>query len=112
MANKITKAMNDATARANAVEALNLNTLAKVSNTEYALTVKNEEGVDTVVVVKLTVPKVQLSIEEMVGNYEADAAEKEAKKAEKAAERAAKKAEKETKKEKEEKTADEEEILF
>ena len=108
MANKITKAMNDATARANAVEALNLNTLAKVSNTEYALTVKNEEGVDTVVVVKLTVPKVQLSIEEMVGNYEADAAEKEAKKAE----RAAKKAEKGTKKEKEEKTADEEEILF
>lgn len=113
MANKITKAMNDAAARANAVEVLNLNELAKVSNTEYALTVKNAEGVDTVVVVKLTVPKVQLTIDEMVSNYEADSAEKETRKAERAAERAAAKAEKEaTKAAKKAQKAEDEDISF
>lgn len=94
---KITKAMNDGKARENAVIALGLDKLAKVSNTEYALTVKNAEGKDTVVVVKLTVPKAQLAIDEMVSNYEADRADVEARKAEREAERAAKKAEKEAK---------------
>ena len=73
MAEKITKAMNDGAARANAVEVLGLGQYAKVSNTEYALTVKDLEGNDKVVVVKLTVTKAQR------------AAEAEAKKAAKAA---------------------------
>lgn len=94
---KITKAMNDGKARENAIAVLGLDKLAKVSNTEYALTVKNAEGNDTVVVIKLTVPKAQLAIDEMVANYEADRADVEARKAEREAERAAKKAEKEAK---------------
>ena len=94
---KITKAMNDGIARANAINELGLDKLAKVSNTEFALTVKNAEGNDTVVVLKLTVPKAQLTIDEMVANYEADRADVEARKAEREAERAAKKAEKEAK---------------
>ena len=94
---KITKAMNDGKARENTVIALGLDKLAKVSNTEYALTVKNAEGKDTVVVVKLTVPKAQLAIDEMVSNYAADRADVEARKAEREAERAAKKAGKEVK---------------
>lgn len=98
MAEKITKAMNDGAARANAVEVLGLGNYAKVSNTEYALTVKNAEGNDTVVVVKITVPKAQLEIDTMVANYEAERAEVEARKAERDAERAAKKAEKDAKK--------------
>lgn len=89
MADKITKAMNDGAARANAVEVLGLGAYAKVSNTEYALTVKDLEGNDKVVVVKLTVPKAQLPIDQMVNAYEAERAEREA-------ERAAKKASKET----------------
>lgn len=92
MADKITKAMNDGTARSNAVEVLGLGAYAKVSNTEYALTVKDLEGNDKVVVVKLTVPKNQTSIDEMVSAYEAERAEVEARKAEREAERAAKKA--------------------
>ena len=94
---KITKAMNDGTARMNAINTLGLDKLAKVSNTEFALTVKNAEGNDTVVVLKLTVPKAQLAIDEMVSNYEAERADVEARKAEREAERAAKKAEKEAK---------------
>ena len=70
MADKITKAMNDGAARANAVEVLGLGAYAKVSNTEYALTVKDLEGNDKVVVVKLTVPKAQLPIDQMVNAYE------------------------------------------
>lgn len=98
MAEKITKAMNDGAARANAVEVLGLGEYAQVSNTEYALTVKDLEGNDKVVVVKLTVTKAQTPIEDMVANYEAIKAEKEVAKAEKEAERAAKKAAKEAKK--------------
>ena len=98
MAEKITKAMNDGAARTNAVEVLGLGNYAKVSNTEFALTVKNAEGNDTVVVVKLTVPKAQLSIDEMVNIYEA--------------ERAAKKAEKEAKKANKETKITEEDIDF
>ena len=94
---KITKAMNDGAARINAINTLGLDKLAKVSNTEFALTVKNAEGNDTVVVLKLTVPKAQLAIDEMVSNYEAERADVEARKAEREAERAAKKAEKEAK---------------
>ena len=94
MAEKITKAMNDGAARANAVEVLGLGAYAKVSNTEYALTVKDLEGNDKVVVVKLTVTKAQTPIDEMVAAYEANRAEVEARKAEREAERAAKKAEK------------------
>lgn len=96
MADKITKAMNDGAARENAVEVLGLNGegYAKVSNTEYAMTVKDLEGNDKVVVVKLTVPKAQLPIEDMVAAYEAERAEVEARKAEREAERAAKKANK------------------
>lgn len=97
MAEKITKAMNDGVARANAIQVLGLEGegFAKVSNTEYALTVQNAEGRDTVVVVKLTVPKAQVAINDMVAAYEAERAEVEARKAERDAERAAKKAEKE-----------------
>ena len=87
MADKITKAMNDGAARENAVEVLGLNGegYAKVSNTEYAMTVKDLEGNDKVVVVKLTVPKAQLPIEDMVAAYEAEReAERAAKKANKA----------------------------
>lgn len=98
MAEKITKAMNDGAARANAVEVLGLGNYAKVSNTEYALIVKDLEGNDKVVVVKLTVPKAQLGIDEMVANYEAERADVEARKAEREAERAAKRADKEAKK--------------
>lgn len=98
MAEKITKAQNDGVARANAIEVLGLGQYAKVSNTEYALTVTNAEGNDTVVVVKLTVPKAQLPINDMVDAYEAERAEVEARKAEREADRAAKKAEKEAKK--------------
>ena len=100
MAEKITKAMNDGVARGNAVEVLGLNGegFSKVSNTEYAFRVQNAEGKDTVVVVKLTVPKAQLPIEDMVSAYEAERAEVEARKAEREAERAAKKADKEAKK--------------
>ena len=95
MAEKITKAMNDGAARANAVEVLGLGAYAKVSNTEYALTVKDLEGNDKVVVVKLTVTQAQTPIEDIVAKYEADRAEVEARKAEREAERAAKKAAKE-----------------
>lgn len=98
MAEKITKAMNDGAARANAVEVLGLGNYAKVSNTEYALVVKDLEGNDKIVVAKLTVPKNQTSIDEMVAAYEAERAEVEARKAEREAERAAKKAAKEAKK--------------
>ena len=98
MAEKITKAMNDGKARENAIEALGLGAYAKVSNTEYALTVKDAEGNDKVVVVKLTVTKAQTPIEEMVAAYEAERAEVNARKAEREAERAAKKAEKDAKK--------------
>lgn len=98
MAEKITKAQNDGVARANAIEVLGLGNYAKVSNTEYALTVTNAEGNDTVVVIKLTVPKAQLPINDMVDAYEAERAEVEARKAEREADRAAKKAEKEAKK--------------
>lgn len=98
MAEKITKAMNDGAARANAVEVLGLGNYAKVSNTEYAFTVQNAEGNDTVVVVKITVPKAQTPIEDMVNAYEAERADVEARKAERETERAAKKAEKEAKK--------------
>ena len=90
MAEKITKAMNDGAARENAVKVLGLETYAKVSNTEYALTVKDLEGNDKVVVVKLTVPKAQLGIDEMVSAYEAERAEVEARKAEREAKKAAK----------------------
>lgn len=92
MADKITKAMNDGAARANAVEVLGLGAYAKVSNTEYALTVKDLEGNDKVVVVKLTIPKAQLPIDQMVNAYEAERVDVEARKAEREAERAAKKA--------------------
>ena len=93
-------------ARANAVEVLGLGEYAKVSNTEYAFTVKNAEGNDTVVVVKLTVPKAQLPIDEMVSAYEAERADVETRKAEREAERAAKKAAKATKATKTEKVED------
>lgn len=106
MAEKITKAMNDGAARANAVEVLGLRDYAKVSNTEYAFTVKNAEGNDTVVVVKITVPKAQLPIDEMVSAYEAERADVEARKAEREAERAAKKAAKATKTAKADKVED------
>jgi regulator of protease activity HflC (stomatin/prohibitin superfamily) len=108
MAEKITKAMNDGAARTNAVEVLGLGGYAKVSNTEFALTVPNAEGNDTVVVVKLTVPKAQLPIDEMVSAYEAERAEVEARKAEREAERAAKK----TQKEKASKTEETDEVEF
>ena len=98
MAEKITKAMNDGEARKNAVEVLGLGQYAKVSNTEYALTVKDLEGNDKVVVVKLTVTKDQTPIDEMVNAYKAEREEVEARKAEREAERDAKKAEKEAKK--------------
>lgn len=98
MAEKITKAMNDGAARANAVEVLGLGQYAKIGNTEYALTTKDAEGNDKVVVVKLTVTKAQTPIEDMVAAYEAERAEVEGRKAEREAERAAKKAEKEAKK--------------
>jgi regulator of protease activity HflC (stomatin/prohibitin superfamily) len=110
MAEKITKAMNDGVARTNAVEVLGLGAYAKVSNTEFALTVPNAEGNDTVVVVKLTVPKAQLPIDEMVTAYEAERAEVEARKAEREAERAAKKAQKE--KEKASKAEETDEVEF
>lgn len=109
MAEKITKAMNDGAARENAVEVLGLGAYAKVSNTEYALTVKDLEGNDKVVVVKLTVPKAQLGIDEMVSAYEAERAEVEARKAERTAEREAKKAAKATKAAK---VADTDEVEF
>ena len=109
MAEKITKAMNDGAARENAVKVLGLETYAKVSNTEYALTVKDLEGNDKVVVVKLTVTKAQTPIEDMVAKYEADRAEVEARKAEREAERAAKKAAKATKAAK---VADTDEVEF
>ena len=111
MAEKITKAMNDGAARENAVEILGLNGegFAKVSNTEYAMTVKDLEGNDKVVVVKLTVPKAQLGIDEMVSAYEAERAEVEARKAERTAEREAKKAAKATKAAK---VADTDEVEF
>lgn len=97
MANKITKAMNGEVARQNAVSTLGLGDLAQVSNTEYAVLVKDAEGKDTVVTIKLTVPKAQISIDEMVDNYEAEKADKAERKAQRDAERAAKKAEKEAK---------------
>lgn len=109
MAEKITKAMNDGAARENAVKVLGLETYAKVSNTEYALTVKDLEGNDKVVVVKLTVPKAQLGIDKMVSAYEAERAEVEARKAERTAEREAKKAAKATKAAK---VADTDEVEF
>ena len=111
MAEKITKAMNDGAARANAVEVLGLGNYAKVSNTEYALTVKDLEGNDKVVVVKLTVPKNQIPIEDMVSAYEAERADVEARKAQRAAEAEAKKAAKAAKAAKETKT-DVEDIEF
>lgn len=116
MADKITKAMNDGAARKNAVDELGLEGegFAKVSNTEYAMTVKDLEGNDKVVVIKLTVPKAQLPIDEMVAAYEAERAEVEARKAEREAERAAKKANKANKANKKanKAKADEEEIEF
>ena len=87
--------MNDGAARENAIQFLGLDKLAKVSNTEYALITPNAEGIETVVVVKVTVPKAQLPIDEMVDNYAAAQAEVAERMAERAAERAAKKAEKE-----------------
>lgn len=111
MAEKITKAMNDGAARANAVEVLGLGNYAKVSNTEYALTVKDLEGNDKVVVVKLTVPKNQIPIEDMVSAYEAERADVEARKAQRAAEAEAKKAAKAAKAAKEAET-DVEDIEF
>lgn len=111
MAEKITKAMNDGAARANAVEVLGLGNYAKVSNTEYALTVKDLEGNDKVVVVKLTVPKNQIPIEDMVSAYEAERADVEARKAQRAAEAEAKKAAKAAKATKEAET-DAEDIEF
>jgi hypothetical protein len=95
---KITKAMNDKTARENAIKALGLDTLDKVSNTEYAISVKDAEGNDKVVVIKLTVPKAQLSIGEMVANYQEERAEIEARAEEKALLAKQKKAEKLAKK--------------
>lgn len=115
MAEKITKAMNDGAARVNAVEVLGLEGegFAKVSNTEYAMTVKNAEGNDTVVVIKLTVPKAQTPIDDMVAAYETERAEVEQRKADREAERAAKKAEKANKKaNKATKTDDSDEIEF
>ena len=109
MAEKITKAMNDGAARANAVEVLGLGQYAKVSNTEYALTVKDLEGNDKVVVVKLTVTKAQTPIEDMVAKYEADRADVEARKAEREAERAAKR---EAKNKEKTKKAEEAEVEF
>lgn len=109
MAEKITKAMNDGAARANAVEVLGLGQYAKVSNTEYALTVKDLEGNDKVVVVKLTVTKAQTPIEDMVAKYEADRADVEARKAEREAERAARK---EAKNKEKTKKAEETEVEF
>ena len=109
MAEKITKARNDGAARENAVKVLGLETYAKVSNTEYALTVKDLEGNDKVVVVKLTVPKAQLGVDGVVSAYEAERAEVEARKAERTAEREAKKAAKATKAAK---VADTDEVEF
>ena len=112
MAEKITKAMNDGAARENAVEVLGLGAYDKVSNTEYAITVKDLEGNDKVVVVKLTVPKNQLPIEDMVNAYQAERADVEARKAERAAERAAKKAEKEKAKAEKAKAKETEDVEF
>ena len=75
MAEKITKAMNDGAARANAVEKLGLGELAQVSNTEYAVVVKDAEGNDKVAVVKVTIPKAQIGIEAMVEAYEVEKTE-------------------------------------
>lgn len=110
MAEKITKAMNDGAARENAVEVLGLNGegFAKVSNTEYALTVKDLEGNDKIVVVKLTVPKNQTPIEDMVSAYEAERADVEARKAQRAADAEARKAAKAAKATKTAKAEDEE----
>ena len=104
---KITKAMNDGEARKNAVEALGLDKLAQVSNTEYAILVKDAEGNDKVAVIKVTIPKAQDGIEAMVEKYEAEKAEKAEKAELKAAERAAKKAEKASKT----KSAKEDEVI-
>lgn len=114
MAEKITKAMNDGAARDNAVEVLGLGGegYSKVSNTEYAFTVKNLEGNDTVVVIKLTVPKAQLPIEDMVSAYEAERAEVEARKAEREAERLAKKEAKGAKKATKANKAEDQEVEF
>jgi hypothetical protein len=106
---KITKAMNDGVARGNAVSALGLDKLAQVSNTEYAVSVKDAEGNDKVVVIKLTVPKTQRPIDEMVEAYEAEKVEKAEKAELKKAEREAKKASK-AKAKKEE--ADTDEVEF
>lgn len=91
---KITKAMNDKVTRENAIAALGLGNLAQVSNTEYALTAKDAEGNDKVVVVKLTVTKAQTPIDEMVVAYKEERAEVEARKEERALARQAKKASK------------------
>lgn len=114
MADKVTKAMNDGTARENAVEVLGLNGegYSKVSNTEYAMTVKDLEGNDKVVVVKLTVPKAQLAVDQMVANYEAERAEVEGRKAEREAERLAKKADKDAKKATKAVKVEDEEVEF
>lgn len=104
---KVTKAMNDGAARANAVEVLGLDKLAQVSNTEYAVMVKDAEGNDKIAVVKVTIPKVQNGIDAMVEAYEAEKAEKAERAELRAAERAAKKAEKETAKKAKEKAKDE-----
>lgn len=84
--------MNDGVARANAVNALGLSNLVQVSNTEYAVLVKDAEGNDKVAVVKVTIPKAQESLDTMAANYEEEKATKEAAKIEKANERAAAKA--------------------
>ena len=89
---KITKAMNDGVARTNAVNALGLSNLVQVSNTEYAVLVKDAEGNDKVAVVKVTIPKAQVSLDTMAADYEDEKATKEAAKIEKANERAAAKA--------------------
>ena len=94
---KITKAMNDKVTRENAIAALGLGNLAQVSNTEYALTAKDAEGNDKVVVVKLTVTKAQTPIDEMVDAYQAERAEVEARKEERALAAKARKAEKASK---------------
>lgn len=94
---KITKVMNDKITRENAIAALGLGDLAQVSNTEYALTAKDAEGNDKVVVVKLTVTKAQTPIDEMVEAYRAERAEVEARKEERALAAKAKKAEKASK---------------
>lgn len=91
---KITKAVNDGAARLNAVSALGLDKLAQVSNTEYAILVKDAEGNDKVAVVKVTIPKAQVTVDQMVTDYETEKAEKETAKAEKEAARAVAKANK------------------